>query len=118
MKTRNSLVSNSSSSSFVLIAPEESHNEAMKTLSSDIARRFILSFVEFDQIFDRRVVIVHQMNDSGGFGVPNFVNVIGDVLEDVSEDDYDEMYEDLMDEKEVYQQTLKQGDHIISELDG
>lgn len=73
MKVRNGFVSNSSSSSFVLVAPLKAHKQAMGLLSNDDAR--MMNVVGGDQkmVGDEQVILIagNSSEDSSYIGDMN-----------------------------------------------
>ena len=116
MKTRSSLVSNSSTSSSILIAPTKSHHVAMEQLSNR-GKKFINEIVSFDEIFQIPIVMIHQVTDSGGCQCPPYHKIICDILqEDGKNCDDDDEYEDLFNELEKYEKILRTfGEYVVSE---
>lgn len=66
MKTRSGFVSNSSSSSFVLIVPVEIHEKALSDVSPQV-RDMVNRVTKQETVFGRECRIYHESADAAGF---------------------------------------------------
>jgi len=100
MKTRHGFVSNSSSSSFVLVATREDHDQAIKTLDKKAAE-VINASVAFKKIGDQEIALLFHTDHNEGICVHNWDNVDKEVTQDYI-DFYDLEDEETEGSDEVY----------------
>lgn len=106
MKTRQGFVSNSSSSSFIIVIPKEVHEKALEYLSD--FEKLVVKECVYDKgiLFGRSIVAYDEWTDMNGYN-----NIEGTEIENYDGDRYDGDLYDAMDKwKARVRELSKEGE--------
>ena len=99
MKTRTGFVSNSSSSSFVLITTKENHDKAMEKLSP-YEKAVIKAIMEPDNVFGRKCMVGGEYSDNGGGGNLDYLEIEYEDEDKAEDENADENADEDTDEND------------------
>ena len=114
MKTRNGLVSNSSTSSFILVVTEKAHLEALSKFN-DTEKKVLNKIMEIGVFAGIPIRSFGEITDMGGESYPDIYDLIRENVTKGEIEEFDDI-EDLRDLFEDYQNTVnkKDGDECIT----
>ena len=101
MKIRNGFVSNSSSSSFILITSKENYDKASENLS-DVQKKFLEDIMHRKVFNGNKIVYFQHYSSYGGSSELNYIND----LKIVSDEDKEGIYESLWELKQNLKYTF------------
>jgi len=113
MKTRNSFVSNSSSSSFVLVVPEDVHNDIMSDMDKN-ERNILNNVLTNSEFFGHKVKILKNANSNEGYYYNSSNSYDPDELGIIlnEDDDWDDFFYKTL---EKYEELAEKRNNVIHE---